>query len=44
MRNVWTIARREYSRFFSSPVAYVVSLAILLVLGIMFALTILVYM
>src|SRR5512143_584744 len=44
MRNVWTIARREYSRFFSSPIAYVVSFVILFVLGIMFALTVLVYM
>ena len=44
MRNVWTIARREYSRFFSSPIAYVVAFVILLTLGIMFSLTILVYM
>ena len=43
MRNTWTIARREYNRFFTSPVAYVVALVILLTLGIMFALTILVY-
>src|SRR5512143_964892 len=43
MRNVWTIARREYSRFFTSPVAYVIAFVILLTLGIMFALTILVY-
>ncbi len=44
MRNVWTIARREYSRFFTSPIAYVVAFVILLTLGIMFSLTILVYM
>ncbi len=44
MRNVWTIARREYSRFFTSPVAYVVAFVILLTLGIMFGLTVLVYM
>jgi ABC-2 type transport system permease protein len=43
MRNMWTIARREYSRYFTSPVAYVVAFVILLTLGIMFALTILVY-
>lgn len=43
MRNVWTIARREYSRFFTSPIAYVVAFLILLVLGIMFSLTILVF-
>ncbi len=44
MRNVWTIARREYSRFFSSPIAYAVAFVILLTLGIMFSLTVLVYM
>ncbi len=43
MRNVWTIARREYSRFFTSPIAYVVAFVILLTLGIMFSLTILVF-
>ena len=40
MRNVWTIARREYSRFFTSPVAYVVAFVIFFTLGIMFSLTI----
>ena len=43
MRNVWTIARREYSRFFSSPVAYVIAVVMLAVLGFMFWLTLLVY-
>ncbi len=43
MRNIWTIARREYNRFFSSPVAYVVAFVILLTLGIMFGLTVWVY-
>ena len=43
MRNVWTIARREYHRFFTSPVAYVIAFVMLLTLGIMFGLTILVY-
>lgn len=43
MRNVWTIARREYNHFFASPIAYVVAFVILLTLGIMFALTILIY-
>jgi ABC-2 type transport system permease protein len=43
MRNVWTIARREYHRFFTSPIAYVVAFVILLTLGIMFGLTVLVY-
>ena len=37
MRNVWTIARREYHRFFTSPIAYVVAFVMLLTLGIMFS-------
>ena len=37
MRNIWTIARREYNHYFVSPVAYVVAFTILLVLGIIFA-------
>ncbi len=44
MRNVWTIARREYSRFFTSPGAYVIAFVILLTLGIMFAIMMLAYM
>lgn len=44
MRNVWTIARREYSRFFTSPVAYVIAFVIMLTLGIMFSVMILAYM
>lgn len=43
MRNIWTIARREYSRFFTSPVAYVVAFVFLFTLGIMFGLTVLVF-
>src|SRR5512135_802851 len=43
MRNVWTIASREYHRFFTSPIAYVVAFVTFLTLGIIFALTILVY-
>lgn len=41
MRNAWTIARREYHRFFASPIAYVVAFVMMLTLGIMFAITIL---
>ncbi len=41
MRNVWTIARREYSRFFSSPIAYVISVVILFTLGLIFTLIVL---
>ncbi len=44
MRNVWTIARREYSRFFSSPVAYVVAFVILLTLGVIFSIMLFAYM
>ncbi len=36
MRNVWTIARREYKLFFISPVAYVVAFFFMLLLGIFF--------
>jgi ABC-2 type transport system permease protein len=43
MRNAWTIARREYHRYFSSPIAYVVAFVMLLTLGIMFAVTIMFY-
>lgn len=38
MKNIWTIAKREYNHYFTSPVAYVVAFAIFLVLGILFAL------
>jgi ABC-2 type transport system permease protein len=33
MRNVWTIARREYKLFFISPIAYVVAFFFLFLLG-----------
>jgi ABC-2 type transport system permease protein len=36
MHNVWTIAKREYNLYFSSPVAYVVAFIVLLILGIFF--------
>ena len=36
MRNVWTIARREYKLYFSSPVAYVVAFFFMLILGYFF--------
>ena len=38
MRNIWTIAKREYDNYFISPLAYVVAFAILLPLGVYFAL------
>ncbi len=36
MRNVWTIARREYKLFFISPIAYVVAFFFLILLGYFF--------
>ena len=40
MRNIWTIAKREYKIYFNSPLAYIVMLIILSVIGIIFALNI----
>lgn len=40
MRNVWTIARREYNHYFISPIAYVVALMIFLTVGVLFVLNI----
>lgn len=36
MRNVWTIAKREFNLYIISPIAYVVALIIMLILGIIF--------
>jgi ABC-2 type transport system permease protein len=36
MRNIWTIAKKEYSSFFYSPIAYVVGVVVFLVMGIFF--------
>lgn len=38
MKNIWTVAKREYENYFNSPLAYVVMLAVLLPMGIYFAL------
>ena len=40
MRNIWTIAKREYKIYFSSPLAYIVMLIIFAVIGVIFALNI----
>ncbi len=40
MRNIWTIARREYNHYFASPIAYVVAFVILLTLGFIFGLVV----
>ena len=37
MRNIWTIAKRDYNHYFISPLAYVVAFIILMPLGIYFA-------
>lgn len=37
MRNIWTIAKKEYTGFFFSPIAYVVGAVTYLVMGIYFA-------
>ncbi len=34
MRNIWTIARREYRHYFTSPIAYIAALLALLTVGI----------
>lgn len=41
MRNIWTIAKREYKNYFNSPLAYIVMLIVLGVVGIIFALNLL---
>jgi ABC-2 type transport system permease protein len=41
MRNIWTIAKREYNHYFVSPIAYVVAFMLLLTIGIIFAINVL---
>lgn len=36
MRNIWTIAKREYDHYFISPIAYVVAFILLFTMGIYF--------
>ena len=36
MRNIWTIAKREYKLYFTTPMAYMVAFLYLLVLGLIF--------
>jgi ABC-2 type transport system permease protein len=36
MRNIWTIAKREFNHYFVSPAAYVVAFVYLLILGIIY--------
>jgi ABC-2 type transport system permease protein len=41
MRNIWTIAKKEFSQYFSSPIAYAVAFLLLSVAGLIFVLTLL---
>jgi ABC-2 type transport system permease protein len=41
MRNIWTIARREFNNYFSNAVAYTVAFLILTIIGVIFVLNIL---
>lgn len=36
MRNIWTIAKREYRLYFATPIAYFVAFILLIVLGFLF--------
>lgn len=36
MRNIWIIAKKEYTSFFYSPIAYVVGVVVFLIMGIYF--------
>jgi len=36
MRNIWTIAQREYKLYFATPIAYMVAFMILLIIGFIF--------
>jgi ABC-2 type transport system permease protein len=38
MRNVWTIAKREYKLYFNGPIAYLMAFALFLITGIFFVL------
>ncbi len=43
MRNIWTIAKREYDHYFITPIAYIVAFAILLTIGVIFAINVFYY-
>ena len=36
MRNIWTIAKKEYEHYFITPIAYIVAFVILVILGFLF--------
>ena len=37
MRNIWTIAKREYNHYFTSTIAYALAAGLLFMLGVAFA-------
>jgi len=41
MRNIWTIARREFRLYFNTPIAYAIAFVILIIIGIYTALNLL---
>jgi ABC-2 type transport system permease protein len=41
MRNIWTVAKREFNNYFSSPVAYAVAFLVLTIIGVIFVLNLL---
>jgi len=43
MRNIWTIAKKEFNNYFSSPVAYTVAFLVLTIIGVIFVLNLLTY-
>ena len=40
MRNIWTIAKREFVNYFTSPIAYTIALLFLTIIGLIFILNI----
>jgi len=40
MRNIWTIAKKEYDHYFITPIAYIVAFVILMILGFLFTIVI----
>jgi len=43
MRNIWTIAKKEFNNYFSSPVAYTVAFLVLAIIGVVFVLNLLAF-
>ena len=41
MRNIWTIAKKEFKNYFSSPIAYTVAFLVLTIIGTIFVLNLL---